>query len=73
MAKRGSMHLKERDFIERYRTGQKLHIVDFVKDKSFMGNIISRTDNLLNCKLDVGYNISISFAELKCSNINSGK
>ena len=67
MGLRGTIHLKYSKFLERYTTGNKVHIVDFNNSdgKASLGKIISTTDTMLICKLDQGYNVAITFAELK--------
>ena len=62
-----SRHLTPVKFSNRYKVGDNVHIVDFSNSdgKSSLGKIISATNTMLTCKLHQGYNISITFGELK--------
>ena len=56
----------KKKYLKGYKKGDRLHIVDFDKDRSYLGVLESKNKDLLIIKLDKGYSISISWLDLHC-------
>jgi len=58
----------KKKYFKKYKIGQKLHIVDFDLDKSYLGILEEKSlDNLIiRVQKGTGYIISVSWQDLHC-------
>lgn len=53
--------------IKQYKVGQKLHVVDFKKDKSNIGTVNNITPSSMSLRLDDGNRLTMQFKDINAN------